>query len=122
MAQCRWFNNNEKINISYMKGSWDEDEIEDMVVEICSFPMIYKPDDDGDKICTPAKVFPIHIMNPSLQEKLMNVGMSIGRKLFYSSNDDSNSTKFDESDEYDSDQTNLTEPDESNYHSHNKIE
>ncbi|GBB94069.1 hypothetical protein RclHR1_22870003 [Rhizophagus clarus] len=115
-AQYHWFHNNERINKSYMKGSWDEDEIEDMVVEVCCFPMIYKPEDDGDKICTPAKVFPIHIMKEqSLGEKLMDLGMSIGRKFnIYSSNDDS---KFDELDEYDSDQANLTEPEE---HFHDK--
>ncbi|EXX58500.1 uncharacterized protein OCT59_009921 [Rhizophagus irregularis] len=117
MAQYHWFNNNERINKSYMKGCWDEDEIEDMVVEVCSFPMIYKPEDDGDKICTPAKVFPIHIIKEqSIGEKLMSMV-----KYIYSSNDDSNATKFDESDEYDSDQTNVTEPDESSYHFHDKI-
>jgi hypothetical protein len=66
IARYRWFNNNEKINDISMKGSWDEDEIDDLVVEVCSFPMVYKPEDDGDKVCTPAKVFPRHSATTSL--------------------------------------------------------
>ncbi|PKC07482.1 hypothetical protein RhiirA5_359108, partial [Rhizophagus irregularis] len=73
VAQYRWFNNNEKINNIFMKGSWDENEIDDLVVEVCSFPMIYKPDDDGDKVCTPAKVFPRHFIKKSLTEECMDV-------------------------------------------------
>ncbi|CAB4434925.1 unnamed protein product [Rhizophagus irregularis] len=73
VAQYRWFNNNEKINNIFMKGSWDENEIDDLVVEVCSFPMIYKPDDDGDKVCTPAKVFPRHSIKKSLTEECMDV-------------------------------------------------
>ncbi|RIA90025.1 hypothetical protein C1645_823937 [Glomus cerebriforme] len=93
IAQYRWFDNNEKINRTYMRGNWDEDDVEDMVVEICSFPLILKPFQDapnGFKVCTPAKVFPLHIMNQSLTEKLMNLGTSVGRQLknIYSSNDD----------------------------------
>ncbi|GBB94067.1 hypothetical protein RclHR1_22870001 [Rhizophagus clarus] len=62
-VKYHWFNNNEKINQSYMKGSWDEDEIEDLVVEVCSFPLIFKSIyPNGFKVCAPAKVFPVHIM------------------------------------------------------------
>ena len=32
-----WFNNNEKINKSYMKGSWDEDEIEIWLLKFVLF-------------------------------------------------------------------------------------
>ncbi|PKC02232.1 hypothetical protein RhiirA5_504156 [Rhizophagus irregularis] len=74
-----WFNNNEKINKSYMKGSWDEDEIENLVVEICSFPLILKPIyPNGFKVCTPAKVFPFHIMKQNLAE---NLGTSVGQNI-----------------------------------------
>uniref|UniRef100_U9UAK7 Uncharacterized protein n=1 Tax=Rhizophagus irregularis (strain DAOM 181602 / DAOM 197198 / MUCL 43194) TaxID=747089 RepID=U9UAK7_RHIID len=54
-------------------SNWDENEIDDLVVEVCSFPMIYKPDDDGDKVCTPAKVFPRHFIKKSLTEECMDV-------------------------------------------------
>ncbi|RGB28328.1 hypothetical protein C1646_819200 [Rhizophagus diaphanus] len=71
VVHYHWFNNNEKINKSYMKGSWDEDEIENLVVEICSFPLILKPIyPNGFKGCTPAKVFPFHIMKQNLAKNL----------------------------------------------------
>ncbi|RGB24268.1 hypothetical protein C1646_773339 [Rhizophagus diaphanus] len=74
-----WFNNNEKINKSYMKGSWDEDEIENLVVEICSFPLILKPIyPNGFKVCTPTKVFLFHIMKQNLAE---NLGTSVGQNI-----------------------------------------
>uniref|UniRef100_U9TUD4 Uncharacterized protein n=1 Tax=Rhizophagus irregularis (strain DAOM 181602 / DAOM 197198 / MUCL 43194) TaxID=747089 RepID=U9TUD4_RHIID len=38
-------------------SSWDEDNVENMVVEICSFPLIFKTSDSDDfKVFTPAKV------------------------------------------------------------------
>jgi hypothetical protein len=74
-----------------MKGSWDEGDVKNMVVEICSFPLILKPSHlDGFKVFTPAKIFPRHIVKQRFKEKFMNIGLSIGRKLknMYS-NDDS---------------------------------
>ncbi|RIA82064.1 hypothetical protein C1645_789125 [Glomus cerebriforme] len=59
IAQYRWFDNNEKINKSFMKGDWDEDEAKDMVVEVCSFPIIYKRSHANSiKVLTHSKVFP----------------------------------------------------------------
>ncbi|RIA90022.1 hypothetical protein C1645_770933 [Glomus cerebriforme] len=89
IAEYRWFKNNEQINKTYMKSSWDEDEIDNMVVEVCSFPLIYKPSPDapyGFKVCTPAKVFPGQVAKQGLMEKLKT---SIGRKFrnLYSSSD-----------------------------------
>jgi hypothetical protein len=79
VAQYHWFNNNEKINKSYMKGNWNEDEVEDLVVEVCSFPLILKPTCPGGfEVCTPAKVFPLHIMKQSLAE---NLETTVGRKF-----------------------------------------
>ncbi|GBB98367.1 hypothetical protein RclHR1_03200017 [Rhizophagus clarus] len=58
IAQYRWINNNEKVNKSYMKGSWDDDNVENMVVGICSFPLIFKHShQDEFKVFTPAIVF-----------------------------------------------------------------
>lgn len=58
IAQYRWIKNNKKVNKSYMKGSWDGNDVEDMVVEICSFPLIFKTSDSDDfKVFTPAKVY-----------------------------------------------------------------
>ncbi|GBB98352.1 hypothetical protein RclHR1_03200002 [Rhizophagus clarus] len=73
VAKYHWFNNNEKINRITMKSSWDEDEIDDLVVAVCSFPMIYKPDNDGDKICTPAKVSTRHFIEKNLLEECKDV-------------------------------------------------
>ena len=62
IAQYHWFENGDEINKSSMKGSWSEDEIKDIAVEICSFPLIWKRSDPDDfKIFTPAKVFPRRI-------------------------------------------------------------
>ncbi|RIA90020.1 hypothetical protein C1645_738158 [Glomus cerebriforme] len=102
-AQYRWFDNNDKINKIYMKGSWDEDEIEDMVVEVCSFPMIYEPSPDvpnGFKVYTPAKVFASHIIKQSLIKKGISTVGCIFKNL-NSSNNDSTLTPHISEDEYD---------------------
>jgi hypothetical protein len=61
IAKWKWFNNNDKINPIQMTGSWDDDDdLENAVVEICIFPLIYKDPNSFStelQIYTPAKVF-----------------------------------------------------------------
>ncbi|RGB28316.1 hypothetical protein C1646_745902 [Rhizophagus diaphanus] len=60
IAKWKWFDNNDKIDSIQMTGSWDEDDLENAVVEICIFPLIYKDPNSYStelQIYTPAKVF-----------------------------------------------------------------
>ncbi|CAG8706690.1 4890_t:CDS:2 [Rhizophagus irregularis] len=60
IAKWKWFNNNDKIDSIQMTGSWDDDDLENAVVEICIFPLIYKDPNSYStelQIYTPAKVF-----------------------------------------------------------------
>ncbi|CAG8445827.1 3627_t:CDS:1 [Acaulospora morrowiae] len=57
-----WFSPNSKIQKNYMKGQWDDEEIENLTVGICYFPLIGKNfDKENFKIYTPAKVYPQEI-------------------------------------------------------------
>jgi len=60
IAKFKWFNSNDKIDSTQMTGSWDEKEIEDSIVELCAFPLIYKESNSSSsklQIYTPAEVF-----------------------------------------------------------------
>lgn len=60
IAKWKWFDNNDKIDSIQMTGSWDDDDLENAVVEICIFPLIYKDPNSYStelQIYTPAKVF-----------------------------------------------------------------
>ncbi|RIA90018.1 hypothetical protein C1645_770922 [Glomus cerebriforme] len=113
IAQYRWIENNEKINKVCMKGSWNEDEIEDMVVEVCSFPLIYKPFPDapnGYKVCTPARVLPGQIMKQGFMKKVMNIGTSVLEYLYPSNYEPAPSLHIRE-DEYETSSTDSIESD-----------
>src|SRR5437764_6981656 len=70
VAQYHWFKSDEKVNKTYMKGNWDESDVENMVVEVCSFPLILKPSHSGGfKVFTPAKVSSRHVVKQSFKEK-----------------------------------------------------
>ncbi|CAG8480464.1 3808_t:CDS:2 [Acaulospora colombiana] len=57
-TQFSWFSQNSNIVKRYMKGQWDDD-VRNLVVEICHFPLIGKDFDSGNpKIYTLAKVYP----------------------------------------------------------------
>ncbi|PKY15186.1 hypothetical protein RhiirB3_380711 [Rhizophagus irregularis] len=54
VAEYRWFNCNSHIQPKYMEGTWEGDEINNIAVDICYFPLIEcKP---KHQIYTPAKV------------------------------------------------------------------
>ncbi|GBC29229.1 uncharacterized protein OCT59_009839 [Rhizophagus irregularis] len=59
IAEYIWFDYNDNINHSYMEGTWEDDEIENIVVDICYFPLIAQKFDDKSKrqIYTPARIF-----------------------------------------------------------------
>ena len=40
VAQYHWFKRGDKVSRTTMKKSWDDDEIDDFVVELCTFPLI----------------------------------------------------------------------------------
>ncbi|CAB5127586.1 unnamed protein product [Rhizophagus irregularis] len=58
-AQMKWIKIGSNINPSIMEGNWDEDDIDNLEVEVCSFPMIGQNLDDVKKrkIYTHAQVF-----------------------------------------------------------------
>ncbi|RGB27390.1 kinase-like domain-containing protein [Rhizophagus diaphanus] len=58
-VQMRWIKTESSIVPSIMEGNWDKDDIDDLEVEICSFPMIGQDLDDVEKrkIYAPAQVF-----------------------------------------------------------------
>jgi hypothetical protein len=59
-AQVRWIKIGSNIDSSIMEESWDKDDINNLEVEVCSFPMIGRDLDDVKKrkIYTHAQVFP----------------------------------------------------------------
>ncbi|CAG8702102.1 uncharacterized protein OCT59_009867 [Rhizophagus irregularis] len=58
-AQMKWIKMGSNINPSIMEGNWDEDDIDNLEVEVCFFPMIGQNLDDVKKrkIYTHAQVF-----------------------------------------------------------------
>ncbi len=73
-SQYYWCKSDEKIDKSYMKGCWDEDDVDDLVVEVCSFPLIYEPlHANNFKVYTPAKVYPRQVVKQSLFQKMKSI-------------------------------------------------
>ncbi len=59
IAEPHFFKKDTKINPNIMKGSWNEDEINQLCVDICYFPLIGRDFASSDrKVYTQAKVFP----------------------------------------------------------------
>jgi len=56
IPEIYWFKHNEKINPSCMEGKWDDNNIDNIVVDICYFPLIANK--STRQIYTPAKIFP----------------------------------------------------------------
>nr|CAG8436929.1 11723_t:CDS:2 [Entrophospora candida]CAG8440502.1 11064_t:CDS:2 [Entrophospora candida] len=72
-----WFKRNEKIKPDLMRGTWDDDCLEDYVVDICFFPLIGTNLKDNNKnngldckILTYAKVYSRSIINSHGEESL----------------------------------------------------
>ncbi|GBB86660.1 hypothetical protein RclHR1_13020006 [Rhizophagus clarus] len=55
VAQYYWFNYNDYINPSYMEGTWEDDEIDYMAVDICYFPLIGCNNELKRQVYTPAR-------------------------------------------------------------------
>ncbi|GBC08041.1 hypothetical protein RclHR1_07890008 [Rhizophagus clarus] len=55
----RWFKCNDNIQPSYMEGTWEDTEIDNIAVDICYFPLIAQKFDDKSKrqVYTPARIF-----------------------------------------------------------------
>ncbi|CAB5201055.1 hypothetical protein RhiirA5_350525 [Rhizophagus irregularis] len=111
-AEYRWFENDEKVNKSYMKGSWNDDDIKNLVVEVCAFPMICRQHPDGLKVFTPAKVFTrrykkrnlIGKFTDKIRKKLTpNDNSVLSLQGDYGSNDSDDSGESGQSDDDDSD-------------------
>ncbi|CAJ0827652.1 17476_t:CDS:2, partial [Entrophospora sp. SA101] len=66
-CETLWFEKDVKINPLFMKGQWDDDCLDDYVVDICYFPLIGTElnDSSKSKVCIHAKVFPRSIAPPS---------------------------------------------------------
>ena len=59
-CEVRWFENSSKIDTQFMKGGqWDDENLDDHVVNICYFPLIVMELNDSSKVkvCAHAKVF-----------------------------------------------------------------
>ncbi|PKY54857.1 hypothetical protein RhiirA4_410134, partial [Rhizophagus irregularis] len=73
-ARVRWVKIGSNIDPSIMEGNWDKDDIDNLEVEICSFPMIGRDLEEVTKrkIYTHAQVFTKRKKYPSqkIKEKL----------------------------------------------------
>ena len=58
-TQMKWIPMNSKVDPSIMEGSWDENDIDNLRVEVCSFPIIGQDLDNVEKrkIYAHAQVF-----------------------------------------------------------------
>ncbi|PKC02019.1 hypothetical protein RhiirA5_353257 [Rhizophagus irregularis] len=56
-----------------MDTNWDEDEIDELVVELCTFPLIYQVINSNQEVFTSAKVFTRRVPQPS-PSLIQNVG------------------------------------------------
>ncbi|CAB5127766.1 unnamed protein product [Rhizophagus irregularis] len=73
IAQYHWFNCGDKVSKTSMDTNWDEDEIDELVVELCTFPLIYQVINSNQEVFTSAKVFTRRVPQPS-PSLIQNVG------------------------------------------------
>ncbi|GBB90868.1 hypothetical protein RclHR1_00180006 [Rhizophagus clarus] len=61
-TECKYFQSNSIIDPDTMKGTWNDDEIDKLRVDVCYFPVFGRDFDSSDvRIYTHAKVFPRNI-------------------------------------------------------------
>ncbi|RIA87531.1 hypothetical protein C1645_284856 [Glomus cerebriforme] len=60
IAEYIWFKYDDKIDPSYMEGTWEDDEIDNIVVDICYFPLIAQEFDDKSKCQIYTKAIILH--------------------------------------------------------------
>ncbi|CAH1761841.1 1600_t:CDS:2 [Entrophospora sp. SA101] len=67
-CEIHWFKNDDKIMPKLMRGQWDDDYLNDFVVDICYFPLIVTMNSNDDfsksKVYSYAKVYPRNIAIP----------------------------------------------------------
>nr|CAG8506433.1 10936_t:CDS:2 [Entrophospora candida] len=67
-CEIHWFKNDDKIMPKLMRGQWDDDYLDDFVVDICYFPLIVTMNSNDDfsksKVYSYAKVYPRNIAIP----------------------------------------------------------
>jgi hypothetical protein len=88
-AQIKWIPVDSIIDPSIMEGgNWDKDDIDNLVVEVCSFPAIGKDLDDVEKrkIYTPAQVF---TKKKTYKSYVMSIGSKVVKELSNLSNTNS---------------------------------
>ncbi|PKY39923.1 hypothetical protein RhiirA4_394038, partial [Rhizophagus irregularis] len=61
VADKFWFKNMDKIDPNTMEGKWEDNDIDNIVVDICYFPLI--ANSSTRQIYTPAKVLHMHKNN-----------------------------------------------------------
>jgi hypothetical protein len=71
IAQYHWFKCNNKVNKTSMKANWVGNDIDDLVVDLCTFPLIYQNIDSKQIILTPAKVFTRHASKQSFTGRML---------------------------------------------------
>ncbi|CAG8445081.1 12129_t:CDS:1 [Funneliformis mosseae] len=87
-----------------MKGSWRKDE-DDLVVEVCSFPLIYS-DTNGLKTYTPAKVLPVYVVGYKIKKTITGIKSAENNQFDQEESNDKNDKSpphqfyLDESDYY----------------------
>ena len=66
ITEAHFFENGSKIDPNIMMGLWNDEDIDQLYVDICYFPLVGRSFDSSDKkIYTPAKVFPRDIKRSS---------------------------------------------------------
>ena len=59
-GEIEWITNGSKIDPTLMEiGNLEDDNYDDWVVNLCSFPLIYVKSETDRKVLVPAKIFPI---------------------------------------------------------------
>jgi len=78
-CEIHWFENDDKIMPKLMRGQWDDDYLDDFVVDICYFPLIVTTSPNGDfsksKVYSYAKVYPRNIAIPQ-ESKLDDLSLN----------------------------------------------
>ncbi|CAG8669762.1 11341_t:CDS:2 [Funneliformis mosseae] len=75
VVEIVWVNPDDKIDPDYIEGKWEDDEIDDFVVDICYFPIISQEFNNESKrhIYTPARIFPKPKKSSSIITTFINI-------------------------------------------------
>ncbi|RIA87525.1 hypothetical protein C1645_807253 [Glomus cerebriforme] len=56
IPEFKYFKSSEKVNPDLMTGRWEDDELDEICVDLCYFPLVGRDLDSDYKIITPAKI------------------------------------------------------------------